>query len=114
MFKSILAAAAVAIPMALASSSTAKADVDVYLGFPHFDYNVGPGYRFRDGYGWYNPRRERLSCRQGARLLEREGFDVIRPVDCEGRTYAYRVENRRGRLVTIVLNSRTGEYYRDR
>jgi hypothetical protein len=114
MLKSILTAAAVALPMTLVAAPSAQADVDIFLGFPHYDYNVGPGYRYRDGYGWYNPRRERLSCRQGARLLEREGFDVIRPVDCRGRNYAYRVENRRGRLVTIVLNSRTGEYYRDR
>jgi hypothetical protein len=120
MLKPLLAAVAVSLPLMFGGATSAQADVDVdfFFGFPHYDYRVGPEYRFRRGYGWYDPgyvrRYERFSCRQGARFLEREGYDVIRSLDCDGRTYVYRVENDDGRRITIALNSRTREYRRIR
>ena len=55
--KKLLFASAFAAALALGLPMAAQADtkVKVYLGLDHYDYQVGPDYRFRDGYGWYRP-----------------------------------------------------------
>ncbi len=52
--KSLFLAAAAAAVMAFAMPTAADANqVKIYLGVPHYDYQYGPGYRYREGYGWY-------------------------------------------------------------
>lgn len=113
MFK-LFAAALVAAPLAVAASApaSAKVDLNIYLGVPHYNYNVGPGYKFRPGHGWYNPRQNRLTCAQGERYLERRGFNVVQRRDCSAPVYQCRVKNRNGRNILINLNARTGNYNR--
>ena len=61
----IAAAFAATVAMGLPSAAEADTKVRIYLGMPHYGYQVGPDYRFRSGYGWYRPvgiNRGRLSC----------------------------------------------------
>jgi hypothetical protein len=115
MKKFILASAfAVAITMGLPVAAEADTKVKVYLGLPHYDYRVGPDYRFRDGYGWYRPvgiYRGRLSCGEARRVVRRSGFRNVATVECNGRTYTFEA-TRRGRDVTVFVNSRTGAVWR--
>lgn len=120
MWKSMMLAAGVAVS-ALAMAPEAKADVEVYFGIPFYDYRVGPDWRYYDGYGWYDYRRHgdirrnyrgRLTCNQARRLVDRSGYDDVRVRECAGRTYTFRAENRRGRTVTVYVNSRTGAIWR--
>ena len=66
--KGLFFAAAVAATLAIGMPTAAEAaKVKIYLGIPHYGYQVGPDYRFREGYGWYRPvgyHRGRLSCGQ--------------------------------------------------
>ncbi len=114
MKKIFLASAfAAAIAMGLPMAAEA-AKVKVYLGLPHYDYRVGPDYRFRDGYGWYRPvgiYRGRLSCGEARRVVRRSGFRNVATIECNGRTYTFEA-TRRGRDVTVFVNSRTGAVWR--
>lgn len=51
------------------SGAEAKTKVNIYLGVPHYGYQVGPDYVYRKGHGWYRPSRNcnRLSCGQAPR-----------------------------------------------
>jgi hypothetical protein len=113
--KSILIAAAFAATLTVGLPLTARADTDfkIYLGIPHYGYRVGPDYRFREGYGWYLPdtRRGRLSCGEARRIVRRSGFRNISTIECNGRTYTFEA-TRRGREVTVYVNSRTGAVWR--
>lgn len=96
-------------------SVPAEAKVSIYLGVPHYDYRVGPDYRFRDGYGWYRPgfapNRGRLSCGEARRIVRQSGYRDVRARNCSGRTYAFEV--RRGNRIGIVyVNSRNGRIWR--
>jgi len=110
--KRLLLASVLAASAALALPSVADAGtrIGIFFGTPHYDYRVGPDYRYRDGYGWYRPShyfyRDRLSCREAKRLVRRSGFRDVSTIECNGRTYTFEGENRRGREVTV--NSRTG------
>ena len=109
MFKSILVAGGLALS-ALALSPAAEAHsrsgASIYFGVPFYTNRVGPGWRYYDGYGWYDYGRygdvrrhhsgNRLSRREARRLVDRNGFDHVRTVECNGRTYTFRAENRRG------------------
>ena len=48
-------ALAVSLVVGMATASEAKTKVHIYFGVPHYSYQVGPEYRYRNGYGWYNP-----------------------------------------------------------
>lgn len=125
MFKSLLIAGSIAVgALAMTTSADARTSVGVYFGVPFYDYQVNPGWRYYDGYGWYDygrygdfhrrPYRDNgwLSCRQARRLVDRSGYDRVRVVECYGRTYTFSAVNRRGRLVTIYVNARSGALWR--
>ena len=122
MLRSLMIAGAVALgAFGMTGAAEARTSVGIYFGVPFYDYQVGPGWRYYDGYGWYDYRRwgdfrrhhrnDRLSCREARRLVDRR-FDRVRVVECNGRTYTFRAENRRGRKVTVYVNSRTGDIWR--
>ena len=117
--KSIILASALAatLAMGLPVAAEAKTNVQIYLGMPHYGYQVGPDYRFRDGYGWYqdtryyNNNRGRLSCGEARRAVRNNGFRNVDTIECNGRTYTFEA-TRRGRDVTVYVNSRTGAVWR--
>ena len=115
--KSLFLAATAAVAMAFAMPTAAQADVKVYLGVPHYDYRVAPDWRFREGYGWYNPfvvydrGYGRLSCREARRIVRNSGFRNVETIECNGRTYTFEA-TRRGRDVTVYVNSRNGRIWR--
>ena len=123
MFKSLLVAAGVALSaFALAPSAEAhsrsSSGFSIYFGVPFYNYRVGPGWRYYDGYGWYDygrygdfRNRHRISCSQARRIVDRR-FDRVRVRECNGRTYTFTAEDRRGRRVTVYVNSRTGAMWR--
>jgi hypothetical protein len=118
----ILASAlAAGVVLGLAPGADAKVRVGVFFGSPHYDYRVGPDYVYRDGYGWYQPSyrpgssygydRGRLSCREAKRHVRNSGYQNVSTVECDGRTYTFE-GTRRGRPVTIFVNSRSGAVWR--
>jgi len=111
MKKIFLASAfAAALAMGIPLGAEAKTNVMIHLGIPHYGYQVGPDYRFRDGYGWYRPigiNRGRLSCGEARRVVRNSGFRNVATIECNGRTYTFEA-TRRGRDVTVFVNSRTG------
>ena len=101
--------------------SEERSGFTIHFGVPFYSYRVGPGWRYYDGFGWYDygrwgefrhHNRDRLSCGDARRLVDRSGYDRVRTVECNGRTYTFRAENRRGRQVTVYVNSRTGAIWR--
>ena len=117
--KSLFLTAAVAATLAFAMPTTASADTNfrLFLGMPHYGYQVGPDYRFRDGYGWYqdtryyNNDRGRLSCGEARRAVRNNGFRNVNTIECNGRTYTFEA-TRRGRDVTVFVDSRNGRVWR--
>jgi hypothetical protein len=113
--KNILFASVLALTAGIGLSGfpeAAHADVKIYLGLPHFDYRVGPEYRFRKGYGWYDSRyRGRLSCNEARREVRQRGFRNVSRVECNGRTYTFRA-TRNGNRQIVYVNSRTGAVWR--
>ena len=115
--KSLVLASAVAAVLAFAipTAADAKTNVRIYLGMPHYSYQVGPDYRFRSGYGWYRPvgiyNRGRLSCGEARARVRHSGFRNVATIECQGRTYTFEA-TRRGRDVTVYVNSRTGAIWR--
>jgi hypothetical protein len=57
-----------------------------------------------DGYG-------RLSCGEARRVVRNRGFRNVSTIECNGRTYTFEA-TRRGRDVTVYVNSRTGAVWR--
>lgn len=105
-----------ALASGLASGAAeAKTNVRIYLGLPHYSYQVGPDYRFRPGWGWYRPGypayRNRLSCNEARQSLRSRGYRNIQRVECDGRTYTFRAL-RNGNTVVVYVNSRTGAVWR--
>jgi len=115
--KSLFLASAAAVVMALAlpTAADAKTSVRVFLGVPYYDYQYGPDYRFRVGSGWYAPvgiyNRGRISCGEARRIVRGSGFRNVATIECNGRTYTFEA-TRRGRDVTVFVNSRTGAVWR--
>ena len=110
-----LATAFAASLAAFGLPSEAEAKVVIYLGMPHYDYRVGPEYRFRDGYGWYMPGGfygyGKLSCGEAKWRVRERGFRNVRTIECDGRTYTFKA--RRGdHRVIVYVNSRTGAVWR--
>ena len=55
MFKSLMIASSIALSaFAMTTGAEAKTRVGIYFGVPFYDYQVGPGWRYHDGYGWYD------------------------------------------------------------
>jgi hypothetical protein len=113
--KSLFLASAFAASMALGLPTAAEAKVVVYFGMPFYDYQVGPDYRFRDGYGWYRPNalsiRGRLSCGEAKWRVRSHGFRKVSTIECEGRTYTFKA--RRGdHRVVVYVNARSGAVWR--
>jgi hypothetical protein len=113
--KGFFLATAVAATLAFAMPTTADAKVKIYLGLPHYGYQVGPDYRYREGYGWYQDRnyyrRGRLSCGEARRVVRNSGYRNVDTIECNGRTYTFEA-TRRGRDVTVFVNSRNGRIWR--
>lgn len=100
MVRSLMAAAMTALmvmSLGFAPSPAKAQDVDIYIDIPGFGRL--PGYE-------YGGRRY-ISCRHGARIVDRRGYSRVRPFDCNRPNYRYRA--RRAGLWWIVrLNARTG------
>ena len=114
--KSIFVAAAFAATLALGVPTAVEAaNVKIYLGMPHYGYQVGPDYRYRDGYGWYKDTRYysrgRLTCGEARRAVRNNGFRNVNTIECNGRTYTFEA-TRRGRDVTVFVDSRNGRVWR--
>lgn len=93
MTKTLFAAAAVAAALtaaAPAQQAEAKTNVDINV-------NIGGGYH----HGWYKPA---VSCRTGARVVQRDGFWGVYPVDCALPGYKY-VGWRWGKQYVISVNA---------
>ena len=107
-------------------------NADVQVGtqksMRHADWKYEPGrhhrrrhrdatFRFYFGGYWYQQPywevysvRYGVSCGQG-RAIVSERFNRVRVVECNGRTYTFEA-TRRGRDVTVFVNSRTGAVWR--
>lgn len=115
--KKILLASAFAVTLAIGPFATveAQAKVNIYFGVPHYGSQLGPDYRFRDGYGWYRPvgvyNRGRLSCGEARSRVRNSGFRNVATIECSGSTYTFEA-TRRGRDVRVYVNSRTGAVWR--
>jgi hypothetical protein len=72
-------------------------DVDIYLNIP----GIGrmPGYE--------HGGRRYISCRDGARIVDRRGYSRVRPIECNRPTYRYRAR-RGGDWWIVRLNARNG------
>jgi len=121
MFKSLIVASSIALSaLVMATGADAKTRVGVYFGVPFYDYQVNPGWRYYNGYGWYDygqygdfhrrypDRHGMMSCGEARRLVDRSGYDRVRTIECSGRTYTFRAINRGGKQVNVYVNARTG------
>jgi hypothetical protein len=54
----------------------------------------------------------RLSCGEARSRVRNSGFRNVATIECQGRTYTFEA-TRRGRDVTVYVNSRTGALSRD-
>lgn len=109
--KRLLIALAVAAPMALGLGGVAEAkpNVNIYLGLPHYGYQVGPDYVYRKGHGWYRPGRNfnRMSCGRARNLVRDRGYRNIVARNCNGQTYVFRAV-RNNRVFVVYVDARTG------
>lgn len=116
--KKIILAALVALPLAFAASTApaeAHTGISIYFGMPFYNYRPGPDYRFRQGYGWYQPRyygyQNRLSCGEARNIVRDRGYRNVRAVECNGRTYTFQATYR-GMFRIVYVNARTGAQWR--
>jgi hypothetical protein len=72
-------------------------DVDIYIDIPGLGRM--PGYE-------YGGRRY-ISCRHGARIVDRRGYSRVQPIDCNRPFYRYRAR-REGDWWIVRLNARNG------
>ena len=66
------------------------------------------GNDYDNGYGYGNGR---LSCGEARAKVRHSGFRNVSTIECNGRTYTFEA-TRRGRDVTVYVNSRTGAVWR--
>lgn len=114
--KSFFLASAVAATLALGMPTAADAaSVKLYFGVPHYGYQMGPDYRFRSGYGWYQDRnyynRGRLSCGEAKWRVRDRGYRNVATVECRGSTYTFKAWRGKNR-VTVFVNSKNGRVWR--
>ena len=109
----LVVAAPVAFGLGAVNGAEAKTQVNIYLGVPHYSYQVGPDYVFRKGHGWYRPGRHmnRLSCNEARRIVRNRGYNNIVARNCSGGTYVFRAV-RNHRVAIIYVNARTGAVWR--
>lgn len=123
MLKSLMIAGSVALSAMLMTGGDAEAKtrVGIYFGVPFYDYQVGPGWRYYDGYGWYDygrhgdfrrHNRGLMNCGEARRLVDRSGYNRVRTIECNGRTYTFRAIDRRGKVVRVYVNARSGAIWR--
>jgi hypothetical protein len=106
----------VAAPVASGLAGTnaeAATSVNIYLGMPHYSYQIAPDYVYRNGYGWYRPGRhlKRLSCGEARRIVSNRGYRNVVARNCSGGTYVFRAV-RNDRTAIIYVNARTGAVWR--
>jgi hypothetical protein len=132
MLRKMLLACSIALPLGLVGSmpsAQADTDVDIHFGVPFYTHQVGPRYRYYDGYGWYDANRYprfrggdydddyvavrpgRLSCGEARRIVRNNGFRNVKARDCDGRTYSF-IGSRNGRSVVIYVDARNGRMWR--
>lgn len=115
--KKLLMALVVAAPVALGlggvTGAEAKPKVTIYLGVPHYGYQVGPDYVYRKGHGWYRPGNKfnRLSCGEARRIVRNRGYYNIQARNCSGGTYVFRAV-RNNRAAIVYVNAKTGAVWR--
>ncbi|MGE4252194.1 MAG: hypothetical protein AB7F09_22605 [Parvibaculaceae bacterium] len=117
--KKLLMALVVAAPVLFGlggmNGAEAKTKVNIYLGIPHYGYQVGPDYVYRKGHGWYRPgkhsNRNRLSCGQARRIVSNRGYRNVVARNCNGGTYVFRAV-RNNRAIIVYVNARTGAVWR--
>jgi|RhiMetdeSRZDD1v2_1073273.scaffolds.fasta_scaffold03958_7 hypothetical protein len=109
--RNALCAAVLAIPVMVAGAAPSMADTDVNVrfgvGLPGFGYSHYPYYDdsyIQRPYG-------RLSCWQAKQLVRDRGFHRVRAIECNGRVYTFEAV-RRGRIVMVNVNARTGAVWR--
>jgi len=69
-------------------------------------YSASPSLPPADG--GHTVRRERtMQCSEGQRLLQRQGFQRVQPLDCRGIHFLYTAQ-RGGERYEIVLDGRDG------
>ena len=111
----IASAFAASLAFALPTAADAKTNVQIFFGMPHYSYQVGPDYVYRDGYGWYRPvgvfGRARLSCGEAKWHVRNHGFRNVATIECQGRTYTFRARRGDNRFI-IYVNARTGALWR--
>ena len=93
--KTLIAAAAIAAGLTAAApahQAQAKTNFDIDI---HFNDGYRPGYQYH---------QPAVSCRTGARAVQRDGFWGVYPVDCSLPGYKY-VGWRWGRQYVINVNS---------
>jgi hypothetical protein len=90
-------AAALTIAATGYTATPAQAQVDIYVDIP----GIGrmPGYE-------YGGRRY-ISCRHGARIVDRRGYSRVRPRDCSRPIYRY-TARRDGIWWIVRLHARNG------
>jgi len=110
--RNALCAAALAVPMMMSGATQSMADTDVDvrfgIGVPGYGYSHSPHYG--GDYDFHRPYR-RLSCWQAKQLVRDHGFHRVRKIECNGRVYTFEAV-RRGRIVLVNVNSRTGAVWR--
>ena len=117
MKKFLLATAfAASLAFGVPAATEAKTVVKVFFGYPHYSYNMGPGYVYRRGYGWYNPgyrraNRNRLSCGEARSRVRNRGYNNVSAIECNGATFTFR-GSRSGHRYRLFVNSRSGAIWR--
>jgi hypothetical protein len=71
---------------------------------PHHNWPNGPGHgqwhvQWDDNQDEYG-----ISCREGRRIVKRNGFRSVQPIDCDGNVYRYNAISRRGARATVLVN----------
>jgi hypothetical protein len=102
----IIFASAFAAVLVLGTNTGAEARRNYYLsgeiGDPYGCHDCAPNLRAYQG---------RLSCGEAKARVRRSGFSNVASVECRGGTYTFEA-TRRGRDVTVIVNSRTGALWR--
>ena len=114
--KNVVIASSVATELifGLVPAAEAKTTVRIFPCLPHYNYQVGPDYRYRRGYGWYRSGfigAGRVSCGRAKARIANHGFRNVSTVECNGSTYTFR-GTRNGQRGPVYVNSRTGAVWR--
>lgn len=119
--KKMLIAAGLALSVAFGTVSAAEAktkvDIDIYLGSPHYKYQVDKRYKYRKGHGWYLPTivivggSNRISCGMARNRVMARGYHNVSTVECSGPTYTFR-GTYRGHRYRLIVNARSGDVWR--